>query len=67
MGNPVPQNFVYMNVRTLLERVAPVMIDQEAIETLMDFVDEVIHDRNDATMRVDHAVQKAIKLLQVSC
>ena len=65
MGNPVPQNFVYINVRTLLERVAPVMVDRQAIEFLIDFTEEVIHDRNDATMRVDQAVVKAMKLLQV--
>lgn len=65
MGNAIPQNMVYMNVRTLLERVAPVMIDSEAIEALMDFVGETINDRNDASLRVDNAVQKSMKLLQV--
>ena len=65
MGNPVPQNFVYLNARMLLERVAPVMIDREAIESLMDFTEEIIHDRNDATMRVENAIGKSMELLQV--
>jgi sister-chromatid-cohesion protein PDS5 len=45
LGNPLPQNFVYTNVKLLLERIAPLMIDVNAIEALVAYVEEALQGK----------------------
>jgi len=42
LGNPVPQNTVYMTVKALLERMAPVLIDGMAVSALLGLVEASI-------------------------
>lgn len=42
MGNPVPQNFLYTNIKQLLERIAPVMIDNSAIVALVTHIEGIL-------------------------
>lgn len=68
VGCPPGQNTFYYNlVKSLLERVAPVMIDSSAVLHLVKLVDELITGRGPLADLVDNAPSKGIKLLLVSC
>ena len=66
MGNPIPQNHLYTHVKMLLERVAPVMIDNQAIVALMKIIDDSIRGLNEIGDDVMNASEKGLKLLLVS-
>ncbi|XP_025084821.1 sister chromatid cohesion protein PDS5 homolog A-like [Pomacea canaliculata] len=64
VGCPPGQNTFYYNlVKSLLERVAPVMIDSSAVLHLVKLVDELITGRGPLADLVDNAPSKGIKLL----
>ena len=65
MGNPIPQNYLYTNVKLLLERVAPLMIDSMAIMALVKFVDEAVGGMGDICDEMADAVTCGMKLLLV--
>ena len=65
MGNPIPQNHIYGNVKLLLERVAPVMIDKAAIQVLMDYIEDGVRGVGEITEEVPHATENGMKLLKV--
>ncbi|KAK2159284.1 hypothetical protein LSH36_155g04017 [Paralvinella palmiformis] len=63
MGNPIPQNHLYTHVKMLLERVAPVMIDNQAVVSLMKIIDDSICGLNEIGDDVMNASEKGLKLL----
>jgi hypothetical protein len=65
-GKCVSGNVYYANVKTLLERVAPVMIDKEAIDSLVNFMDDAINGLNEISDEIPDVVEKGTKLLYVS-
>ena len=72
MGNPVPTNYLYTNVKLLLERVAPVMIDGAAVIALVKYMDEAVRAKlfDEAFELADdlpNAIECGMKLLLVSC
>jgi len=72
LGNPVPQNAVYMTVKALLERMAPVLIDGMAVASLLGLVDTSIksslndEDEAETVIDADDPVGAGMKLLLVS-
>jgi len=68
----VPQNTVYMTVKGLLERMAPVLIDGMAITALLGLVDTSIksslndEDDIDGVIDAENPVGAGMKLLFVS-
>ncbi|XP_074650507.1 sister chromatid cohesion protein PDS5 homolog A-like [Tubulanus polymorphus] len=46
MGNPNPSNTCFTNVKTLVERIAPVMVDVHAMKYLIKLVDSALCNRN---------------------
>lgn len=64
-GKGVSGNLFYSNVKTLLERVAPVMIDQEAIEAIVFYLDDAINGLNLIGDEVPDVLEKGMKLLFV--
>ena len=72
LGNPVPQNTVYMSVKALLERMAPVLIDGMAVSALLGLVDTAIKsslsedDDIENVIDADNPVGAGMKLLLVS-
>lgn len=65
MGTHVPNNYMYTNVKMLLERVAPLMIDGTAIQALVTFVDEAVRGLGEICDEVPDAIQNGMKLLLV--
>lgn len=66
MGAPPGQNQFYYNlVKSLLERVAPVMIDAIAIKELVGLVGELLTGFGPVADTVENASEKGIKLLLV--
>lgn len=71
LGNPVPQNTLYMTVKVLLERTAPVLIDGFAVTALLKLVDNAVSsktsavDPSDAAVDVPNRVESGMKLLLV--
>jgi sister-chromatid-cohesion protein PDS5 len=68
LGNPVPQNSLYMTVKSLLERMAPVLIDGFAVVSLLKLVDSSIKSKLgdetlDVTVDIPKAVESGMKLL----
>ena len=72
LGNPVPQNALYMTVKFLLERTAPVLIDGFAITGLLKLINNAISskvsadDSQDSLLDVPNSVELGMKLLLVS-
>ena len=64
-GNPIPQNTMYTTVKTLLERVAPVMIDCAAVQEVLKFIDDAVLGLGEINEEVPHAVEKGMKLLLI--
>jgi len=68
----VPQNTVYMSVKALLERMAPVLIDGMAVSALLGLVDTAIKsslsedDDIENVIDADNPVGAGMKLLLVS-
>jgi len=68
----VPQNTVYMSVKALLERMAPVLIDGMAVSALLGLVDAAIksslseEDDIESVIDADNPVGAGMKLLLVS-
>lgn len=65
MGSPIPQNILYSQVKTLLERVAPVMIDVLAVKALMTFVADSVTGIGESVEDIPNATEKGMKLLLV--
>ncbi|KAK7496569.1 hypothetical protein BaRGS_00012221, partial [Batillaria attramentaria] len=66
VGTPPGQNQFYYNlVKSLLERVAPVMIDTAAIQELVKQVKELLSGFGPLADTVDNASEKGIKLLMI--
>lgn len=66
VGSPPGQNQFYYNlVKSLLERVAPVMIDAVAIKELVGLVGELLTGFGPVADTVENASEKGIKLLLV--
>ena len=65
MGNAVPTNQLYTNVKTLLERVAPVMIDNLAITALVEHLHDAITGTINLRKEVPDIIEKGMKLLLV--
>ena len=70
MGNPLPTNFLYTNIKQLLERVAPVMIDNQSILALVGHIDDVIKsnisgDSNDDDFEMPSPIESGMRLLLV--
>ncbi|KAK3099941.1 hypothetical protein FSP39_012194 [Pinctada imbricata] len=65
LGGPGPgqQNLFYNSVKSLLERIAPVMIDAEAIDMLVKHVDESVRGLGIMTEGIDSAAEKGVRLL----
>ena len=67
VGGPPGQNQFYYNlVKSLLERIAPVMIDSAAVKELVSLVGELLTGAMPLADMVENAAEKGIKLLQVS-
>ena len=68
LGGPGPgqQNLFYNSVKSLLERIAPVMIDSEAIDQLVKHVDESVRGLGLITDGIDSPGEKGVRLLMVS-
>ena len=64
LGNPVPQNTLYMTVKVLLERIAPVLIDGFAITSLLKLVDN--SESTGELSDIPNVVATGMKLLLVS-
>lgn len=68
----MPQNAVYMTVKGLLERMAPVLIDGMAVSSLLSLVDTSIksslndEDDTESVVDADNSVGAGMKLLLVS-
>ena len=65
-GNPIQQNYLYTNVKMILERVAPVMIDCNAVKALMKFIEDAVNGLGEICDEVPDAIEKGMKLLLVS-
>ena len=65
MGNDIPQNYLCGTVRTLLERVAPVMIDSTAIKALLRLLDDAINGLGEHVDDIPNNVESGMKLLHV--
>lgn len=65
LGNPIPQNYVYSYVKLLLERIAPLMIDAEAVEALTVYVDGAVRGSEDICQEVEDPVGCGMRLLVV--
>ena len=65
MGNQIPQNYLYVNIKMLLERIAPVMIDAVAIKSLLKLVDDAVNGIGEITEEIPSAIEKGTKLLLV--
>lgn len=66
LGNPTPQNTLYMTVKILLERTAPVLIDGLAIGSLIKLVSSAITTSSkDEFSDMPRAVESGMKLLLV--
>lgn len=66
MGCPPGQNTVYYNlVKSLLERIAPVMIDTGAVNQLVKQVAELLSGLGPLADVVDKGPEKGVKLLLV--
>ena len=63
VGHP---NFLYNLVKSLLERVAPVMIDAVAIEKLVKHIDQVLNGQSEVMNGVENAGEKSVELIFVS-
>lgn len=67
------QNTMYMSVKALLERMAPVLIDGVAVSALLSLVDGAVKsslsEEDDAETAIDgdDPVGAGMKLLLVSC
>lgn len=72
MGNPVPNNFLYTNVKQLLERIAPVMIDGSAVMALASHIKEIMENKDGSEMDShspsgsDDSLESGMNLLLVS-
>ena len=66
MGNSIPQNYLYGNVKILMERVAPVMIDSNAIVALMKFIEEAVDGVGEVIEDIPKPIESGMKLLLVS-
>ena len=68
----MPQNTVYMTVKALLERMAPVLIDGMAVSALLGLADATIKsslnddDDMESVVDADNPVSAGMKLLLVS-
>lgn len=68
----MPQNAVYMTVKGLLERMAPVLIDGMAVSALLGLVDASIksalgdEDEAETVIDAEEPVGAGMKLLLVS-
>ena len=67
MGNAVPTNGLYTNVKTLLERVAPVMIDMDAMDALVAYLDDAVNGLQEINDDIPDVVEKGMGLLAVCC
>ncbi|KAK6173333.1 hypothetical protein SNE40_016804 [Patella caerulea] len=56
-------NHLYNMVKSLLERIAPVMIDTEAIDVLVKHIDDVITGKTTLEGGIDNAPEKGVNLL----
>ena len=65
MGNSIPQNFLYGNVKMLMERVAPVMIDATAIVALLKFIEEAVDGVGEICEEIPKPIESGMKLLLV--
>ena len=65
MGQAVPTNALYTNVKTLLERVAPVMIDLDAMTALVTLLDDAVNGLREINDDIPDVVSKGMKLLSV--
>ena len=65
LGNAVPGNLIYNNVKVLLERIAPVMIDSIAVQELVTFVSNAIKGTDEICDEIPEATEKGMKLLLV--
>ncbi|GAB6027135.1 hypothetical protein CHUAL_013897 [Chamberlinius hualienensis] len=65
LGNPVMTNVFYMTVKQLLERVAPVLIDKNAIQILVTCVEKVMNNDTAMLEEVDSpkALERGLRLL----
>ncbi|XP_076468516.1 sister chromatid cohesion protein PDS5 homolog A-like isoform X1 [Babylonia areolata] len=64
VGTPSTQNQVYYSlVKSLLERIAPVMIDSSAIKELVGFISELFKGDLPLCKLVENASEKGIRLL----
>ncbi|CAC5359753.1 PDS5 [Mytilus coruscus] len=59
------QNIYYNTIKSLLERVAPVMIDVSAVDQLVSHVDDSVRGLGIITEGIDGAAEKSVKLLMV--
>ena len=66
MGNAIPQNYLYGNVKMLMERVAPVMIDTTAINALMRYIDDAVSGIGELCDDIPKPIESGMKLLLVS-
>ena len=68
LGGPAQgtQNVYYNTIKSLLERVAPVMIDASAVDKLVNHVDDSVRGLGIITEGIDNAAEKSVKLLVVS-
>ena len=65
MGNAVPTNPLYTNVKTLLERIAPVMIDKVAITALVKHLHDAMTGSSKLRKEIPGVLEKGMKLLLV--
>lgn len=65
LGLPTQANLLYMTIKNLMERVAPIMIDREGITKLLDFVsDSLIGDgQKDTEMGIAYSVARGLQLV----
>ena len=58
---------MYSNVKMLLERIAPVMIDNLAVQAYLDVIDKVLNNDEELCKALpEEPSEKAMKLLLVS-
>lgn len=65
LGGPGPgqHNLFYNSIKSLMERIAPVMFDAAAIEMLVKHVDETVRGLGIITDGIDSAAEKGVRLL----
>ncbi|XP_071087825.1 sister chromatid cohesion protein PDS5 homolog B-like [Haliotis cracherodii] len=61
--NPGQANYMYNLVKSLLERIAPVMIDAVAMEKLVNHVNETLTGLGENMEGIHNAGEKSVKLL----